>query len=70
MDKSREKRFGSISTFALADADGFRVGWKDESVDLLWKLAKYPEVQFEALHTFYLDYTKAGDTQGTGCFRG
>ena len=39
-------------------------GWKSESVDLLWQLAKYPEVQFEALHTLYLQYTKAGDTQG------
>ncbi len=39
-------------------------GWKDESVDLLWQLAKHPEVQFEALHTLYVRYTKAGDTQG------
>ena len=42
----------------------FEWGWKDESVDLLWQLAKYPEVQFEALHTLNLRYTKAGDTQG------
>ena len=41
----------------------FEWGWKNESVDLLWQLAKYPEVQFEALHTLYLQYTKAGDTQ-------
>jgi tetratricopeptide (TPR) repeat protein len=39
-------------------------GWKDESVDLLWQLAKHPEVQFEALHTLYVRYIKAGDTQG------
>jgi tetratricopeptide (TPR) repeat protein len=42
----------------------FEWGWKNESVDLLWQLAKYPEVQFEALHTLYLQYTNAGDTQG------
>jgi hypothetical protein len=42
----------------------FEWGWKNESVDLVWQLAKYPEVQFEALHTLYLQYTKAGDTQG------
>ena len=42
----------------------FEWGWKNKSVDLLWQLAKYPEVQFEALHTLYLHYTKAGDTQG------
>jgi hypothetical protein len=42
----------------------FEWEWKNESVDLLWQLAKYPEVQFEALHTLYLQYTKAGDTQG------
>jgi Flp pilus assembly protein TadD len=42
----------------------FEWGWKNESVDLLWQLAKYPEVQFEALHTLYVQYTKAGDTQG------
>ena len=42
----------------------FEWGWKNESVDLLWQLTKYPEVQFEALHTLYLQYTKAGDTQG------
>ena len=42
----------------------FEWGWKNESVDLVWQLAKYPEVQFEALHTLYLQYTKAGDTEG------
>ena len=42
----------------------FEWGWKNKSVDLLWHLAKYPEVQFEALHTLYLQYTKAGDIQG------
>jgi Tfp pilus assembly protein PilF len=39
-------------------------GWKSESIDLLWQLAKYPEVQFEALHTLYLYYARAHDTQG------
>jgi hypothetical protein len=49
----------------------FEWGWKNESVDLLWQVTKYPEVQFEALHTLYVQYTKAGDTQEcTGCFRG
>ncbi|MFN2541283.1 MAG: hypothetical protein ABR514_03820 [Chthoniobacterales bacterium] len=39
-------------------------GWKNEGTDLLWQLAKYPEVQFEALHTLYLQYANARDTQG------
>ena len=42
----------------------FEWGWNNESVDLLWQLAKDPEVQFKALHTLYLRYTQAGDTQG------
>jgi tetratricopeptide (TPR) repeat protein len=42
----------------------FEWGWKNESVDLLWQLTKYPEVQFDALHTLYLQYTKARDSQG------
>ena len=42
----------------------FEWGWKNEGLDLLWQLAKYPEGQFEALYTLYLQYTKAGDTQG------
>jgi hypothetical protein len=29
----------------------FEWGWKNEGLNLLWKLARYPEVQFEALHT-------------------
>ena len=41
----------------------FEWGWKNEGLDLLRQLAKYPEVQFEALYTLYLQYTKAGDTQ-------
>jgi len=39
-------------------------GWKNESVDLLWQLAKYPEVQIDALHGLYLYYAKADDTLG------
>jgi predicted Zn-dependent protease len=39
-------------------------GWKNEGIDLLWQLAKYPEVQFEALQTLYLHYSKTHDTQG------
>lgn len=39
-------------------------GWKNEGIDLLWQLTKYPEVQFEALHTLYQNYTSARDTQG------
>lgn len=39
-------------------------GWKNEGIDLLWQLSKYPEVQFEALHTLYLHYTGVRDTQG------
>jgi Flp pilus assembly protein TadD len=39
-------------------------GWKTESIDLLWQLAKYPETQAEALQTLYLHYGRAGDTQG------
>jgi len=38
--------------------------WKNEGIDLLWQLAKYPEMQFEALHALYLHYTKTGDTHG------
>jgi Flp pilus assembly protein TadD len=39
-------------------------GWKDESLDLFWQLAKYPEVQFDALHTLYLHYANIHNTQG------
>ena len=39
-------------------------GWKNESVDLLWQLAKYPEVEIDALHGLYLYYAKADDTLG------
>jgi tetratricopeptide (TPR) repeat protein len=39
-------------------------GWKEEGIDLLWQLSKYPEVQFEALHTLYAHYTNSRDTQG------
>ncbi|MEY2480293.1 MAG: hypothetical protein QOI04_1220 [Verrucomicrobiota bacterium] len=39
-------------------------GWKNESVELLWQLTKYPEAQFEALRTLYVHYAKVEDTQG------
>jgi predicted Zn-dependent protease len=39
-------------------------GWKDETVDLLWQLTKYPEAQRDALKTLYQQYAKAEDTQG------
>jgi predicted Zn-dependent protease len=39
-------------------------GWKNESIELLWQLTKYPEMQFEALHALYLYYQKGHDTQG------
>ena len=39
-------------------------GWKDESVDLLWQLTKFPEAQSEALRTLYVHYAKTEDTQG------
>jgi hypothetical protein len=39
-------------------------GWKNESIDLLWQLTKYAEMQFEALRALYVYYQKAHDTQG------
>jgi Flp pilus assembly protein TadD len=39
-------------------------GWKNESIDLLWQLTKYAEMQFEALRALYLYYQKGHDTQG------
>jgi predicted Zn-dependent protease len=39
-------------------------GWKNESIDLLWQLTKYAEMQFEALHALYLYYQKGHDTHG------
>jgi Flp pilus assembly protein TadD len=39
-------------------------GWKNEMVDLLWQLAKFPENQLDALHSLYAHYAKAEDTQG------
>jgi predicted Zn-dependent protease len=39
-------------------------GWKAESIDLLWQLTKYPEMQFEALRALYVYYQKGRDTQG------
>jgi predicted Zn-dependent protease len=39
-------------------------GWKNESIDLLWQLTKYAEMQLEALRALYLYYQKEHDTQG------
>jgi hypothetical protein len=39
-------------------------GWKNESIDLLWQLTKYAEMQVEALHALYLYYEKEHDTRG------
>ena len=39
-------------------------GWKNEGIDLLWQLSKYPDVQFDALHTLYFHYSQTRDTQG------
>jgi hypothetical protein len=55
---------GKSESLLLLTRVVFEWGWKNESVDLVWRWAKYPEVQFEALHTLYLEYIKVGDTQG------
>lgn len=39
-------------------------GWKEESVELLWQLSKFPEAQEDSLRTLYQLYAKAEDTQG------
>jgi hypothetical protein len=39
-------------------------GWKNESIDLLWQLTKYAEMQFEALRALYVYYQKGHHTQG------
>ena len=39
-------------------------GWKNEDVDLLWQLAKYPESQKDALQALYQYYQKGEATQG------
>jgi hypothetical protein len=39
-------------------------GWKNESIDLLWQLTKYSEMQFEALRALYVYYQKGHDTHG------
>jgi hypothetical protein len=38
-------------------------GWKEETTDLLWDLAKFPEKQPDALHTLYQHFKNARDTQ-------
>jgi tetratricopeptide (TPR) repeat protein len=39
-------------------------GWENETVDLLWILAKSDESKLEALQTLYQHYVKQGDTSG------
>ena len=39
-------------------------GWENETVDLLWILAKSDETKLEALQTLYQHYLKQGDTSG------
>ena len=39
-------------------------GWKNESIELLWQLTKYAEMQMEALRALYLYYQKGHDTSG------
>jgi Tfp pilus assembly protein PilF len=39
-------------------------GWENETVDLLWILAKNDETKLEALQTLYQHYAKKGDTSG------
>jgi len=39
-------------------------GWENETVDLLWILARSPETKLEALQTLYQHYLKKGDTSG------
>lgn len=38
--------------------------WRNETDDLLWALAKFPETRATALQTLYQQYAKAGDTAG------
>jgi Flp pilus assembly protein TadD len=39
-------------------------GWQNETVELLWALAKHPQKQREALHELYLRYADSEDTAG------
>jgi tetratricopeptide (TPR) repeat protein len=39
-------------------------GWENETVDLLWVLARIDETKLEALQTLYQHYSKKGDTSG------
>lgn len=60
---TREASGQSDSVFSLIRAaSDWR--WDSETVDLLWRLAKFPEKQKEALQTLYRFYAKSGDTQG------
>jgi Flp pilus assembly protein TadD len=38
--------------------------WKNEWLELLWSLTKYPETQFEALQDLYQNFSDDGDTSG------
>ena len=42
----------------------FSWGWENETVDLLWILAKNEETKLEALQTLYQHYSKKGDASG------
>ena len=39
-------------------------GWKNESIELLWQLTKYAEMQVEALRALYAYYQKGHDAPG------
>ena len=39
-------------------------GWKEQEIDLLWALTKYPDKGREAIQTLYSYYQKNRDTQG------
>lgn len=39
-------------------------GWQDQTLELLWELAKQPETQTEALQSLYKHYADSMDTAG------
>ena len=55
---------GQYESLALLTRIIAEWGWKEEGVDLLWQMAKYPEAQKDALSTLYQLYAKAENTQG------
>jgi hypothetical protein len=60
---TREASGQSDAVFSLIRAAS-EWRWDNETVDLLWTLAKFPEKQREALQTLYRFYAKSGDTLG------